>query len=63
MNDWDNNNVVGKISLKEVDVAIAANETTINVPVTFVSACLRRLLESWDEVARSSSSTSQRLFR
>jgi gluconolactonase len=63
MNDWDNNNVVGKISLKDVDVAIAANETTINVPVTFVSACSRLLLKFWDEVAWSSSSTSQRSFR
>ena len=32
----EHNNVVGKISLKDVDSAIAANESTINVPVTFV---------------------------
>ena len=40
LSDLDNNNVVGKISLKDVDAAFAANETAVNVPVTFVSICL-----------------------
>jgi len=38
MSDLEHNNVVGKISLKDVDSAIAANESTVNVPVAFVSA-------------------------
>jgi gluconolactonase len=37
MSDPDHNNAVGKISLKDVEAALAANETTINVPVTTVS--------------------------
>ena len=38
MSDLEHNNVVGKISLTNVDSAIAANESTVNVPVAFVSA-------------------------
>jgi len=38
MSDLEHNNVVGKISLKDVDSAIAANQSTVNVPVAFVSA-------------------------
>jgi len=38
MSDLDNNNMIGKISLKDVDSALAVNEYTVNVPVTFVSA-------------------------
>ncbi|VDB92370.1 unnamed protein product [Peniophora sp. CBMAI 1063] len=37
--DWDNNNVIGKISLREVDAAIEAlrgENGAVNVPVTFV---------------------------
>lgn len=37
MSDLNHNNVVGRISLKDVEAALAANETTINVPVTIVS--------------------------
>ena len=37
MSDLNHNNVYSKISLKDVDAAFAANETTINVPVTVVS--------------------------
>jgi gluconolactonase len=37
LSDLNNNNLVGKISLKDVDAAFAANETVVNVPVTFVS--------------------------
>ena len=43
MSDLDHNNVVGKINLKDVDSAIAANESTVNVPVTFASAYTRVL--------------------
>jgi gluconolactonase len=39
LSDLHNNNVVGKISLKDVDAAFAANKTVVNVPVTFVSIC------------------------
>ncbi|KAF9465894.1 calcium-dependent phosphotriesterase [Collybia nuda] len=34
MSDLDHNSVVGKISLKDVDTAIAKNDSTIEVPVT-----------------------------
>jgi gluconolactonase len=38
MSDLNRSNVVGKISLKDVDAALAANNTaTVNVPVTIVS--------------------------
>ncbi|KAF5381757.1 hypothetical protein D9615_005449 [Tricholomella constricta] len=36
MSDLEHNNVVGKISLKDVDTALAANDSVINVPVTFL---------------------------
>ncbi|KAG5645672.1 hypothetical protein DXG03_005510 [Asterophora parasitica] len=36
LSDLDNNNVIGKISLKDVDAAIAANDSAINVPVTIL---------------------------
>ncbi|KAF8066762.1 D-lactonohydrolase-like protein [Lyophyllum atratum] len=36
MSDLDHNNVIGKISLKDVDIALAANDSVINVPVTFL---------------------------
>ncbi|KAG6833135.1 hypothetical protein H0H87_010849 [Tephrocybe sp. NHM501043] len=37
MSDLEHNSVVGKISLNDVDTAVAANVGIINVPVTFVS--------------------------
>ncbi|GLB41030.1 putative SMP-30/Gluconolaconase/LRE-like region [Lyophyllum shimeji] len=36
MSDLDHNNVIGKISLNDVDAALAANDSTINVPVIFL---------------------------
>lgn len=36
MSDLDHNNMVGKISLNDVDAALAANDSIINVPVTFL---------------------------
>ncbi|KAG6879409.1 hypothetical protein C0992_002891 [Termitomyces sp. T32_za158] len=37
ISDLDHNNFVGKFSLTDVDTALAANSSVINVPVTFVS--------------------------
>jgi gluconolactonase len=37
MSDLYHNNVYSKISLKDVDAAYAADDTTINVPITAVS--------------------------
>ncbi|KAG6884537.1 hypothetical protein C0993_010293 [Termitomyces sp. T159_Od127] len=37
MSDLNHNSVVGKLNLTEVDIAFAANNSVINVPVTFVS--------------------------
>ncbi|KAF9463880.1 calcium-dependent phosphotriesterase [Collybia nuda] len=36
MSDLEHNNVVGKISLRDVDLAMAANDTAIDVPVTIL---------------------------
>lgn len=37
MSDLNHNSVVGKINLTDVDNALAANNSVVNVPVTFVS--------------------------
>ena len=60
MSDLEHNNVVGKINLKDVDSAIVANESIVNVPVTFVSAYKPGLQL---KINMQCSSTSQRQFK